>query len=313
MAKNFYDVLGVEKGSSEKDIRAAYRKLARQYHPDVNPGDAKAETKFKEINSAYQVLSDAESRKKYDRHGDNWKHAGDFERSGSSGASPFTWFNRASRGGGQQRTSPGSGGLGDIFGDIFSSGGSQFGESIASQRVEVAVAVTLEEAYSGAKRMVLLPEDSMRGTPGRRLEVSIPVGVRSGSKVHIGTPQGAGGGLDLSLKIKVSPHRVFEWKDDDLLISVNVPLADLMLGGEVEVPTITGSKVVLKVPAVTQNGKAFRLKGKGMPRKGAKGVAHGDEVVTLKAVLPSELTDEDRQLFERLRESSTEAEARQSA
>ena len=137
--------------------------------------------------------------------------------------------------------------------------------------------------------------------------MTIPVGVRSGSNVHIGTQKGAGGGLDLYLKIKVSPHPVFEWKDDDLLVTVSAPLADMMLGGEVEVPTITGSKVALKVPAETQNGKSFRLKGKGMPRKGAKGAAHGDEVVTVKAVLPEQLTDEERKLFEQLRELSAGA------
>lgn len=304
MAKNYYDVLGVEKASSEKEIRTAYRKLARQYHPDVNPGDAKAEAKFKEMNEAYQVLSDGDSRKKYDRYGDNWRHAGDFERSGNGGASTFDWFTRASQRGGQRRqTSSGFGGLGDMFGDIFRGGGSQRQEPLGSQRVEVAVTVTLEEAYSGAKRTVQLPEDPIRGTPGRRLEVSIPTGVRSGSKVHIGTPKGAGGGLDLYLKIKVSPHRLFEWKDDDLLVTVTAPLVDLMLGGEVEVPTISGSKVALKVPAETQNGKSFRLKGKGMPQKGAKGAAHGDEVVTVKAVLPTDLTDEQREFFTQLRDA----------
>jgi len=296
MAKNYYDTLGVEKGSSEKEIRSAYRKLARQYHPDVNPGDAMAESKFKEMNAAYQVLSDPESRKKYDRYGDNWQHGGDFERSGNSGASPFTWFNRASRRGSQQSPSGFSG-----FGDIFSNGGTRYGQPLESQRIEVAVTVTLEEAYSGAKRMVQLPEDLMRGTPGRRLEVNIPSGVRSGSKVHIGTPKGAKEGLDLYLKAKVSVHPFFEWQDDDLLVTVGTPLVDLMLGGEVEVPTITGSKVALKVPPETQNGKAFRLKGKGMPRKGAKGATHGDQVVTVKAVLPSGLTDEERRLFAQLR------------
>ena len=306
MAKNYYDVLGVEKGSSEKEIRSAYRKLARQYHPDVNPGDPKAEAKFKEMNEAHQVLSNADARKKYDRYGDNWRHAGDFERGGNGGESTFDWFTRAGRRGGQpgqQGASAGFGGFGDIFSDIFRGGGSQTQEPLGSQRVEVAVTVKLEEAYSGAKRMVQLPEDPIRGTQGRRLEVSIPSGVRSGSKVHIGAPKGTGGGLDLYLKIKVSPHRVFEWKDDDLLVTVTVPLVDLMLGGEVEVPTITGSKVALKVPVETQNGKAFRLRGKGMPRKGAKGAAHGDEVVTVRAVLPTNLTNEERQLFEQLRDA----------
>ena len=302
MAKNYYDILGVSKGSSEKELRSAYRRLARQYHPDVNPGDAKAEGKFKEINEAYQVLSDADSRKKYDRYGDDWRHVGDFEGSGKGGPSPFNWFTQARQRGGQRGGSSGRG-FGDVFSDLFGSGGARVEDLSTTQRVEVGVTVTLEEAYAGAKRMVRLPEDPMRGTAGRRLEVSIPAGVRSGSKVHVGAPKGADGGLDLYLKIKVSPHGVFEWKGDDLLMTVSVPLVDLVLGGEVEVPTITGSKVALKVPVETQNGKVFRLKGKGMPRRGAKGAAHGDELVTVKAVLPDRLSDEERQLFEQLRET----------
>ena len=310
MAKNYYDVLGVEKDSSEKDIRSAYRKLARQFHPDVNPGNDKAEAKFKEVNEAYQVLSASESRKKYDRYGDNWRHAGDFERRGHSGASTFDWFTRATRRGGpwgQQGTSSGAGGFGDIFGDMFRSGGPQTQDPSGQQRVEVPVSMTLEEVYSGAKRTVQLPEDPVRGIPGRRLEVGIPAGVRSGSKVHIDTPKAVGRGLDLYLKIRVSPHRIFETKDDDLLVTVTAPLVDLVLGGEVEVPTITGSKVALRVPSGTQNGKSFRLKGKGMPRKSAKGVIYGDEVVTVKASLPSDLTDQQRKLFEQLRELDSEA------
>jgi DnaJ-class molecular chaperone len=297
MAKNYYDVLGVSRDSSEKDIRSAYRRLARQYHPDVNAGDKSAEAKFKEINEAYQVLSDADSRKKYDRFGDQWRHAGDFGRTGQQpGASPFEWFTRAGRRGQNTRTT--SFGFGVIFGDLFGSKGEPFGEFSAAQQAEVAVNVTLEEAYSGTKRTVEIPGDA----GSRRLEVSIPAGVRSGSKVHVGASQGVGSGLDLYLKVTIAEHRLFTWKGDDLLVTVDVPLADLMLGGEVEVPTIKGTKVALTVPAETQNGKSFRLRGKGMPRKSGK-AAHGDELVTVKAVLPTNLTLEEREFFAKLRDS----------
>ncbi|MEE8518981.1 MAG: J domain-containing protein [Dehalococcoidia bacterium] len=304
MAKNYYDTLGVPKGSSEKEIRSAYRRLARKYHPDVNPGDADAESKFKEINEAYQVLSDGESRKKYDRFGENWRHADQFERAGNTGSSPFTWFSRARR----SRSGGSSGGLGDMFGDMFGGGRTQVSfedlmdeGSARAQRAEVPVTITLEEAYSGTSRMVQTQPDPFSGRPGKRLEVSIPPGVRSKSKVHIDAGEA---GLDLYLQVTVSPHKRFERNGDDLSVVIDVPLVDAVLGGEVEVPTITGKKVALKVPPETQNGRVLRLKGKGMPRKRGASTGHGDLLATVKVVLPSDLSDEQRELFERLREPS---------
>jgi curved DNA-binding protein len=300
MARNYYETLGVERGASEKDIRAAYRRLARQYHPDVNRGDDSAEAKFKEINEAYQVLSKADDRTKYDHFGGNWRNADQYERS-SSGASPRSWFNRA-----RQRSSGGAagGGPGDIFGDIFGGGGGGFHvEDVSAPRsTDVAVTVTLEEAYAGASRTVTMPANPLTGNAVRRLEVSIPAGVRSGSRVHIGAA-GQNRGLDIYLVVTVAPHRTFERSRDDLATTIAVPLLDMVLGGEVEVPTIAGKKVALKLPPETENGKVFRLKGKGMERRreGSAG-SHGDELVTVQAVLPKNMGSDERKLFEQLQE-----------
>jgi DnaJ-class molecular chaperone len=302
MAKNYYYTLGVPKGSSEKEIRSAYRRLARKYHPDLNPGDSTAESKFKEINEAYQVLSDGQSRKKYDRFGDNWRQSDQFQHAGNAGESPFSWFSRA------RRSRPG--GASDVFGDIFGSGrtGVSFedlvGEEPAGrQRVEVPVTITMEEAFAGTDRMVQTQVGRVGGRPGKRLEVSIPAGVQSGSKVHIAAAGDAG--LDLYLKVTIAAHKRFERKGDDLSVVVDVPLVDAVLGGEVEVPTIAGKSLALKVPAETQNGRVLRLKGKGMPCKRGAVTSHGDLLATVKVVLPSELSDEQRGLFERLRGLST--------
>ena len=302
MAKSYYDILEVSKGSSEKEVRAAYRRLARRYHPDVNRGEADAEARFKEINEAYQVLSDADSRKKYDRYGENWRHAGQHERSGDPGASPFSWFTRARQGGrrGTGGRAEGFGSISDIFGDMFAGGGGMQ-DMPRTRRADLAVKVTLEEAYAGTTRMVETAPNPISGEPGRRLQVTIPAGVATGSRVHVNAADKAGGSLDVNLKITISAHRTFERKDDDLLTTVAVALEDAVLGGEIEVPTISGKKVALTVPPETQNGKAFRLKGKGMPRK--KGSGHGDLLATVKVVLPVDLSEEQRKLFEQLRDS----------
>ncbi|MCH7607295.1 MAG: J domain-containing protein [Chloroflexi bacterium] len=304
MAKSYYDTLGVPRDASEKDVRSAYRRLARKYHPDVNRGDKGAESRFKEINEAYQVLADAEDRKKYDRFGENWRHADQFARAGADGPSPFTWFGRTRRRGPgrseAQRSAPS--GFGDLLGDFFGTRTRTGSGGFAAQPVDVPITITLEEAYAGAKRMVQTAPDPFSGEAGRRLEVTIPAGVASGSRVHIGAPAPGGAPLDIYLSVTVAPHPRFERKGNDLLTQVSVPLADAVLGGEVEVSTITGAKVALKLPPETQNGRVFRLRGKGMP-KGKSG-GHGDLLATVKVVLPTNLNDEQRELFEQLQELS---------
>lgn len=299
MARDFYDILGVSRSASDKEIRQAYRRLARKYHPDVNRSDPKGEERFKEINEAYQVLGDPEKRKKYDRYGENWKYADQFERHGASpGGGPFTW---------RVETAPGASifdhmedmGLGDLFGGLFGRGRrggrgrSATAEAWPRQRVEHQVEVTLEEAFHGTTRMLQVQTPS---GGARRLEVRIPPGAETGSRVHVPAKDVG----DLYLVITVQRHRAFQRQGADLHVEVSVPVADAVLGGEVKVPTITGRQVALRIPLETQNGRVFRLKGQGMPllnRPDQRGDLHARVRVTL----PTGLNERERQLFQELR------------
>ncbi len=302
MAKDYYETLGIGRDASEKEVRTAFRRLARRHHPDLNPGDEEAEARFKEINEAHQVLSDPESRKKYDRHGANWKHAGEARE--DAGPSPFTWFTRAQG----RREAPGAefGGVGDLLGSFFggqrASGG---GRSFGRRQYEAPATITLEEAYSGTTLEMQLPP-SAQGAAGKRLEVSVPAGVESGARVHVSVDMGQGKGrsgaqADVNVVVTVAPHAIFTREKADLRMTADVPLVDAMLGGEIRAPLITGKSVALKIPPETQNGRVFRLRGKGMPQLGGPG--HGDLLVTARVALPTGLTDEERALFERLREA----------
>jgi molecular chaperone DnaJ len=319
--KDYYAILGVGRSASEKEIKQAYRRLARKYHPDVNPGDKVAEARFKEMNEAYEVLSDPEKRKKYDRYGDQWQYAEQFAKAGqgaqwdSGKGGTYTTFDFGDLGD-----------LGDIFGGVFRGFGSGAGtarRSAKARSTEHPVEVTLEEAYHGTKRVLQFQAEepcSVCGGSGRvgrarcsncggsgrllrpkRLEVKIPPGVGDGSKVRIAGQgsQGYGGAKgDLFLVVKVLPHRIFERKGDDLHVEVSVPLVVAMLGGEVEVPTLKG-KIALRIPMETQNGKVFRLAGQGMPHLNDS--SRGDIFAKVKVVLPAKLTSQERQLFEQLR------------
>jgi DnaJ-class molecular chaperone len=321
-SKDYYRILGVNKNASEKEIKQAYRRLARKHHPDLNPDDKSAEAKFKEINAAYEVLSDPEKRKKYDQFGDQWEYAEQFAKSG--GQERVRWdFGR----GGKTFE------YGDLsdFGDIFSSlfGDSGIGSRMRrgpqrGQDIESPIEVSLEEAYHGSTRVIQLqtkePCTACGGTgrvgnrvcticngaggkvSPKRLEVKIPAGVKDGSRIRIageGGPGHAGGKKgDLYLAVKVLPHRLFERKEDDLYTEVSVPLAIAMLGGEVKLPTLNGN-LSLRIPPETQNGKVFRLAGKGMPQLGNR--KYGNMFAKVKVVLPTNLTEEERKLFERLR------------
>jgi DnaJ-class molecular chaperone len=304
MAKNYYETLGVAKNATEKDVRSAYRRLARKHHPDVNPGDSNAEAKFKEINEAYQVLSDADSRKKYDRFGENWRHADQMHGAGAgqgSGASPFTFFTNArTRRGGSAGFSAFTDvdGLGD-FSNLFDGfADARWGprQQAAPRRLEVPVTITLEEAYAGSTRTVQHPG-------GKRLEVRIPAGVESGARIHVG-PKRDGVG-EFYLVVTVAPHAAFERAGQDVRFTARVPLLDAVLGGETQAPTLEGKSVAVRIPPGTQNGRVIRLRGKGMPKRGG---GHGDMLVTVMVVLPEDLTPEQRELFERLRETEGSAE-----
>lgn len=297
--RDYYQVLGVPRTASDKDIRAAYRRLARKYHPDLNPGDKSAEGRFKELQSAYDVLSDPEKRKKYDQFGPNWEEVERARASGFPGG--FT-----QRGSGGTRVEFDQGGdLGDLFDSLFGGLGGTTTRNRAGFRPrqrkgedrEVAADISLEEAYQGATRVVTTPTSN--GSP-RRVEVKIPPGVKTGARIRLageGEP-GVGGGLpgDLYLVVTVRTHGAFERRDDDLYSEVALPLTTAMLGGEIQVPTLKG-KVVLTIPPETQNGRNFRLAGQGMPR--ASG-GFGDLYATVKLVLPTKLSTRERQLFEEL-------------
>jgi DnaJ-class molecular chaperone len=339
--KDLYEVLGVKRDASEKEIRSAYRKLARKYHPDVNPGDKQAEATFKKINAAYEVLSDAEKRKKYDKYGANWEHADEIEKMQRERASAGQWYRttQQSRAGGTPSGGAGGGSrtpdfdlgdLGDIFGNIFRQ---RQPAARKGEDIDYPLDVSLEEAFQGTTRVLTLqmtePCVGCNGTGmagdaicqvcdgagfssrPRRLEVKIPAGVKSGSRVRIageGQP-GTGGAAkgDLFLKINVLPNERFERKGDDLHEEIGVPLYDALLGGEVEVPTMTG-RVMLKIPAGTQNGKTIRLGGKGMPKLGGSG--SGDLYARVRVVLPTDLSPRERELFEQLRGLRQPSEAR---
>ena len=320
--KDYYQILGVNRNASDKEIKHAYRRLARKHHPDLNPDDKSAEARFKEINAAYQVLSDAEKRKKYDQFGDRWEYADQFAKSGAQERARWDFGT-----GGTAFEYGNAGDFGDILSSLFrdSAAGSRMRRGPRrGQDIESTIDVTLEEAHHGSTRLLQLQSVEPCATCGgtgrvgnrgctvcngaggtmnpRRLEVKIPAGVREGSRIRMAGEGGAGnaGGNkgDLYLVVKLLPHKLFERRGDDLYAEVPVPLTTAMLGGEVTLPTLNGN-LSLRIPAETQNGKVFRLAGKGMPGLGS--TKYGSMFATAKVVLPAKLTEEERKLFEKLR------------
>lgn len=326
--KDYYDILGVSKNASKEEIQKAFRKKARDHHPDVNPDDPSAEERFKEINEAYQVLSDPEKRKKYDRFGKQWKQ---YQQSGGR-AEDFDWSRWAAGGapGGQRggyttrRVSPeefeqmfGGGGLGGfsdffetLFGGAAGGGGFGFGSQGTSRRtrqrrtrpqpgrdLEHTVEISLNEAFHGTSRII-------RKSDGGRIEAKIPPGVRTGSRVRLSGQGQAGmmGGQqgDLYLKIKVRDHPRFERKGNDLKTTKPVDLYTLVLGGEVKVSSLDKT-VKLDIPPGTKNKTTFRLSGLGMPNLNNPD-QRGDLYVKVEAEIPENLSQKEKDLFEELRQ-----------
>ena len=317
--RDYYQTLGVSKNASQDEIKKAYRKLARRHHPDANPNDKSAEERFKEINEAYQVLSDPDKRQKYDRFGTQWQQ---FAQQGGR-PEDFDWGRWTGQPGGQTYTrtvSPdefeqmfggGSmGGFSDFFEMLFGGMGrtrpAGFGEqrgsnggqrARAGRDLEHTVQVTLEEAFHGAAR-------TLRWEDGRTIQAKIPRGVRTGSRVRLSGQgdRGAGGAKrgDLYLNIEVLPHAIFQRDGDDLRTTAALDLYTALLGGTIKVSTIDRS-VDLKIPPETQNGKVFRLRGLGMPRL-RQPDQRGDLLVAVEVKLPGNLTDQEKELYRQLQD-----------
>ena len=288
---NYYNVLGVSKSADEKEIRSAFRKLARKYHPDLNSGDKTAEAKFKEINEAYEVLSNPDSRKKYDRHGDRWKHADEIEEQRRQASyNPFG-------GGGINYDFGGAGDLFGNLGDIFDVSGSGRRRStvVTPTKLESSVEVSLEDANTGAKFNVTI--SGAGRSKERKLEVTIPPGVDTGSVVHLSPDKDT----EVYINVTVTPNPRFERRRNDLYLEVELPFEDAILGTEVDVETLT-RKLKLTVPPASQNGKRIRLSGQGMPKLGTPNVK-GDLFVVLRPTLPDNLTEEQIDMIEKFRES----------
>ena len=316
--KDYYKTLGVAKNATEKEIKKAYRKLARDFHPDKNPDDPQAEEKFKEINEAYEVLSDPEKRKKYDQFGSQWKNF-----TGSGGRPEDFWQQYGGgmgggMGGNARTVSPeeleqmfggGAGGFSDFFETLFGMGarggggftGARPGASYAprpmrGRDIEHPIDITLEEAYHGGSRTLQLAD--------QRIEVRIPKGVKTGSRVRVagkGEPGRNGGPAgDLYLRINVLPHPQFQREGDNLRLKLPVDLYTLILGGEVQVPTLD-RPLILNIPEETPNGKIFRLSGKGMPKL-KNPDQHGALLVEVSAKLPQNLSEQEKELFRQLRD-----------
>jgi curved DNA-binding protein len=322
--KDYYQTLGVPKSASQAEIKKAYRKLARQHHPDVNKGDAAAETRFKELNEAHAVLGDAEKRKQYDALGANWEAFARADASAGGGrGSPYGGFSYAGSPGGniryEFRTTGDPGEFSDFFRMFFGGGAASAGETTSGGRqtsggldiedllaqmgmngdttlrgstggrassaprqlapVEATAELSLEEAYHGTTRLVQVD--------GKRLQVTIPRGVDTGSRIRL-TGKGPDG-RDLVVVVRVRPHPVFSRRGADLERELPLTLEEALLGAEVPVGTLKG-RVLLTVPAGTQIGRTFRLTGQGMPRFKATG--HGDLYAKTRVVLPTSLSDD---------------------
>jgi DnaJ-class molecular chaperone len=333
MAKDFYKILGVDRKADEKEIKKAYRKMARQHHPDINPNNKGAEAKFKEINEAYQVLSDKEKRELYDQFGADF----DKVQNGAAGGGypggagyPGGSVNFEDIfGAGARRGAGGPGGpnarvegmdpnqMGDIFESLFgggrgggaSSGGFNFG---GTQRrrgpqpgsdVEQPIEISLTESVRGAQRNLQLTirDTQSGGEEHRNVTVKIPAGVGEGSRVRVAKQgaSGANGGPNgaLYLIVRITPHPFWKREGDNLLCEVPVTFSEAALGAQIQVPTLNGA-VGLKIPAGTQSGQSFRLSGRGVPR--LKGGGAGDQFVKVKVAVPKNLEAREQELIQEL-------------
>jgi DnaJ-class molecular chaperone len=308
MAKDYYAILGVNRRADEKELKAAYRKLARKYHPDVNPNDKAAEARFKEISEAYDVVGDPEKRKLYDQYGEHWEHAGQFQ--GGVPGQDFEFHMGGPAGGGGFET---------IFEQFFGAGGAGFGggrgariqfqdlETASPRDVDKTIEVPLEEIDTGTKRTLTYQTmDAQRTREGiatvpntKKVEVTIPAGIQDGKKLRVpgkGAAGANGKAGDLYVTVKWAKHVRFRPTDGNLEVDVDVPFTTAALGGEIRVPTLR-STVKMKIPEGTQSGQVFRLGGQGIARLNG---GRGDLMARIRITVPKHPNEEQRELFKRL-------------
>jgi len=324
--KDYYELLGVKRDASDDQIRQAYRKLARKYHPDVNPGDRVAEEKFKEINEANEVLSDQQKRKRYDQLGANWKDGAEF--------TPPPGWGRVDVQVDDLGSIFGGGGFSDFFETLFGARPAGAGgdhrrrgsrsKASRGQDAEAEMEISLEDAHRGGRHRITLqgsrPCSACGGTgtssgvvctacrgsgqtlSPRIIDVNIPPAARDGSVIKVGK-QGQQGGAepgDLYIKLKIKPHSTFTVSGDDINVEIPISPSEAVLGATIEVPTIDG-KAEMKIPSGSQGGQRFRLRGQGLNKRGG---GRGDEYVKLRVLVPTHPTERERQLYEELAENS---------
>jgi DnaJ-class molecular chaperone len=301
--RDYYEILGVSRTASQKEISSAFRKLARKFHPDVNSGDKQAEERFKELSNAHEVLSDPEKRKFYDRFGDDWQaaRAAGVSPDGPGPGAGGQWppGGPGGPGGGRvryetidqeefERMFGGAAGFSDLFGSIFSGGQTSRGGATgrpfdgSPMEAEATVEISLKEAFAGTSKQVTMPN-------GRRIEVKVPPGVTDGAVLRV---------PGLRARVRVRPDPLFTLEGKDVRAVVSVPLKTALLGGEVDVPTLKGGRVKLNIPAETQNGTRLRLRGLGMPD--ARGGTPGDLYAEVRVRLPLPMDDRTRRWAEEL-------------
>ena len=289
--KDYYRTLGVPRSASPDDIKSAYRRLARRYHPDVNPDDPAAEARFKEINEAHEVLSDPKKRQQYDRFGSNWRRTGSFDEAFRQSGVRMDGFGDFFGGGS---------GFSDFFDALF--GGRARPQGPRQANVEETLPIGLAEVLNGGRRALSVsvpsPDGSVRQ---RRIDVTIPPGVRDGQRLRVageGAVRADGTRGDLFLRIRVEDGAGFERNGDDLQTDVAIGLSEAMLGAQVQVPTPAGAPLTVRVPPETQHGARLRLRGQGVPRAGDAG--RGDMLVRILVRLPRNLSSRERDLFREL-------------
>ena len=314
--RNYYEILGVPRDASNEEIKRSYRRLARQFHPDLNPGDKAAEERFKDINESYDLLSDPDKRAQYDRFGQFWKQQG--FQGGNRDAGGRSWWGRSATGSPDDvdfsQYTDFQDFLDQLLGRPFSrseeatsSRSSRFGSdpfrpgttkttytarSPGRRDAEARLQVPLDKAYTGGRERIRLED-------GRSLEVSMPMGMVTGQRIRL-KGQGTSGG-DLYLKIEVLPHAFFQLEGNDIICELPITPSEAILGGQIEAPTLDGW-VKMTIPRGVRSGQRLRLSGKGYPTEDGK---RGDQLVIIRIDMPQEISTQEQELYEQLREIET--------